>query len=120
VLANLENNVADLTRLTCAYLDRLKSLDLREQNGVGTAWVTMTFNVIVPSHRVETVKRKLDINQVTWRHWWGLGCHTHPAFAGVKKTDLSVTDALAPCVIGVPFHTSLTPEQIDVVCESLR
>lgn len=120
VLANLENNVANLRRLTFAYLERLQNLDIHVQKGIGPAWVTMTFNVIVPEHRVEGVKRKLDINRVSWRHWWGLGCHTHPAFSGVNKADLFVTDALAPRVIGVPFHTDLTPDQIDVVFDSLR
>jgi dTDP-4-amino-4,6-dideoxygalactose transaminase len=120
VLANLDTTMGRLRELTAAYADGLRNLDVRLQDGVGTEWVTMTLNVILPAHRATTAKAKLDANQIGWRHWWGLGCHTHPAFTGLPAADLSVTNYLAPRVIGIPFHDSLTPEQIRAVCDCLR
>lgn len=120
VIAGLGDRLADLGRLTRTYLSRLQHLDLRFQDGIGTDWLTMTFNVIVPQHRAQKVKETFDLHQIGWRHWWGLGCHTHPTFSEAPRSDLCVTDALAPCVIGIPFHTDLALEQIELVCTSLK
>ena len=120
VLADLMPTIERLRAVTAAYAAGLRNLDLRLQDGVGTDWVTMTLNVILPAHRVDGVTAKLDADQIGWRRWWGLGCHTHPAFAALPAADLSVTNALAPRVIGIPFHASLTPEQIGRVCDALR
>ena len=120
VLDNLEANVTRLRGLTATYVAGLRNLDVRLQDGVGTEWVTMTLNVILPAHRASAAKARLDANEIGWRHWWGLGCHTHPAFADLPAADLSVTNELAPRVIGIPFHDRLTPEQIAAVCECLR
>jgi dTDP-4-amino-4,6-dideoxygalactose transaminase len=120
VLANLGGTVERLRWLTASYADGLRNLDLRLQDGVGRDWVTMTLNVIVQPHRAEAVKAKLDANRIGWRHWWGLGCHTHPAFADLPSTDLSVTNEIAPRVIGIPFHQRLSSSEIDRVCECLR
>ena len=120
VLANLETTVDRLRALTAIYASELRNLDLRLQDGVGTEWVTMTLNVILPAHRVQAAKAKLDAAEIGWRHWWGMGCHTHPAFADLQAADLPVTTELAPRVIGIPFHDQLTPEMIGAVCECLR
>jgi dTDP-4-amino-4,6-dideoxygalactose transaminase len=120
VLANLDATIERLRALTAAYATEVRNLDVRLQDGVGAEWVTMTLNVILPAHRAHAAKVKLDANNIGWRHWWGLGCHTHPAFADLKAADLSVTNDLAPRVIGIPFHDKLTPDQIGAICECLR
>jgi dTDP-4-amino-4,6-dideoxygalactose transaminase len=119
-LANLDDTIDRLRQLTAKYQNGLLNLDLRLQDGVGTSWVTMTLNVILPFHRVEATKARFEMYQIGWRHWWGMGCHTHPAFADLPSTDLPVTSGLAPRVLGVPFHEQLTDEQIDLVCDCLR
>jgi len=120
VLDNLDASVERLRELTATYAAGLRNLDLRLQDGVGTEWVTMTLNVILPAHRASAAKAKLDANAIGWRHWWGMGCHTHPAFAALPAADLSVTNELAPRVIGIPFHDRLTSDQISLVCDCLR
>jgi len=121
VLADLDRTIERLERLTSFYADRLQNLDLRLQEGVGTEWVTMTLNVVLPSrHSADAVKAKLDANRIGWRHWWGLGCHTHPAFADLPAGDLSITNELAPRVIGLPFHERVTADDVGRVCECLR
>jgi dTDP-4-amino-4,6-dideoxygalactose transaminase len=119
-LAELDTTITRLQKLTTVYAEGLKHMDMRLQDGVGTEWVTMTLNAILPSHRVDAAKAKLNANQIGWRHWWGMGCHSHPAFARLPATDLSVTRDLAPRVIGIPFHDGLTSDQIFEVCECLR
>ena len=120
VLDRLETTITHLRELTAIYAAGLRNLELRLQDGVGTDWVAMTLNVILPAHRANAAKAKLDANEIRWRHWWGMGCHTHPAFANLPAEDLSVTDELAPRIIGIPFHDRLTPEQIAAVCNCLR
>jgi dTDP-4-amino-4,6-dideoxygalactose transaminase len=119
-LDNLETTVGRLRELTATYAAELRNLDVRLQDGVGTEWVTMTLNVILPDHRASAAKAKLDAAEIGWRHWWGMGCHTHPAFADLPAADLSVTNELAPRVIGIPFHDRLTQDQIGAVCDCLR
>ena len=78
----------------------------------------MTLNVVLPPESVGPALRRLTEANVEWRHWWGMGCHRHPAFADMPRADLAATDALAPRVLGVPFHDDLTGAEIDrvVVC----
>jgi dTDP-4-amino-4,6-dideoxygalactose transaminase len=109
VLDKLETAVKRLRELTAAYAAGLRDLDARLQDGVGTEWVTMTLNVILPAHRVSAAKAELNANEIGWRHWWGMGCHTHPAFADAHTADLSVTNELAPQVIGIPFSRPADP-----------
>ena len=67
--------------------------------------MTMTLNVLVPGDQVADTLVRFDRTGVQWRRWWGLGCHTHPAFEVLPTLDLEVTRDLAPRVIGVPCHT---------------
>jgi dTDP-4-amino-4,6-dideoxygalactose transaminase len=120
VLKTIDAKIQRLEDLTGIYLRSLFGSDLRFQDGVGTDWVTMTLNVILPPRRVEQVLSEFDCAGVQWRRWWGLGCHCHPAFARAKHMELSVTDNLAPRVIGIPFFEDMNSEQIRTVCGCLK
>jgi dTDP-4-amino-4,6-dideoxygalactose transaminase len=115
VLAGVDAKEARLRALGAAYAAALAGSDCRLQRGVGTEWSTTTLNVILPHGPVDARLARLDAAGVQWRRWWGLGTHRHPAFAGTPATELPVTEALAPRVIGVPFHESLTQEQLACV-----
>ncbi|MBU2407772.1 MAG: DegT/DnrJ/EryC1/StrS family aminotransferase [Gammaproteobacteria bacterium] len=119
VMDRLETHVETLREITAAYAQRLEGKAAQLQEGVGVDWVTMTLNVILPARDVDATTQRLDDAEVEWRRWWGLGCHHHPAFANVPRTELPVTDVLAPCVIGLPFHDELSPEDIDRVVACL-
>lgn len=112
-LDGLSTRLQEMRELTAAYARRLEGKAAHLQHGVGTDWVTMTLNVIVPAEDVAATTRRLDEAKVEWRRWWGLGCHRHPAFGNVPMSDLSGTDALAPRVIGLPFHDDLSPADLD-------
>ncbi|MFL9907892.1 DegT/DnrJ/EryC1/StrS family aminotransferase [Paraburkholderia sp. RL17-337-BIB-A] len=116
VIDALPARVADLQRLTDGYRKRIGADRLsRFQEGVGERWLTMTLNVIVPPNKVAATLAHLDEDHIEWRRWWGLGCHTHPAFADVPRGDLHVTESIAPCVIGLPFHDLLSAADLDRV-----
>lgn len=108
-----------LRTLTRGYRRRLAGKAARLQDGAGEDWVTMTLNVILPPEMVETTLARFASANVEWRRWWGPGCHRHPAFATLPGTDLSRTDALAACVIGVPFHDGLSEADLDRIASCL-
>ena len=118
-LAEIDAKVETLRNLLAVYQGRLADAALRFQDGVGSRWVTMTLNVVLPRSRVEEVVHGFDRDGIGWRRWWGWGCHRQPAFADCERADLSVADDVAFRVIGVPFHTLLTKTEIDAVCKHL-
>lgn len=120
VMDGLPAHIQVLRDLAAAYARRLDHKSAHLQRGIGSEWVTMTLNVIVPPDQLEATIRRLDEAKVEWRRWWGLGCHRHPAFADVPKTDLRATDALAPRVIGLPFHDGLSEADLDRIVGCLR
>ena len=118
-LAGVEDKIARLREVVMQYRERLENSPMRLQNGAGEHWVTMTLNVIVPGQRVPAALARFDRTGVQWRRWWGLGCHTHPAFESLPRLDLEITRGLAPRVIGVPCHTRLDEAQVATVCDCL-
>ena len=120
VLGDIDAKEARLLRLGRRYAEALRNSPCRIQPGAGTDWATMTLNVVVPADRLEGTTARLDAAAVQWRRWWGFGTHRHPAFVDVPRHDLSVTERLAPRVIGIPFHEGLTEAEIERVADALR
>ena len=118
-LAALPTRLAEVRALIGAYRKRLVNKAAVLQPGAGEAWVTMTLNVILPADEVAPTLARLAAAEIEWRRWWGLGCHRHPAFANLPRADLSATDALAPRVIGLPFHDGLAQPDLDRVLACL-
>ena len=116
---SLPDRIEELKTMTAAYRARMANKAAMLQPGVGDGWVTMTLNVVLPAEEVVATVDRLTSAGIEWRRWWGLGCHTHPAFAALPRTDLSATDALAPCVIGVPFHDGVSGDDIDRIVACL-
>jgi dTDP-4-amino-4,6-dideoxygalactose transaminase len=115
----LPERLAMLRSLALGYRDRLLNRRTRLQHGAGEAWQTMTLNVILPEDKVEDTTARLDAAGVQWRRWWGFGIHHHPAFADLPRSSLAATKAVAPRVIGIPFHVSLTEAELDRVAALL-
>jgi len=118
VLATIDAKIAGLQDLGHRYAVALQGKRSMLQPGAGTQWPTMTLNVITPPEAVSETVARLDAGQIQWRRWWGLGTHLHPAFADAKRTDLPVTERVAPCVIGVPVFAELDQRQISRVAEA--
>jgi dTDP-4-amino-4,6-dideoxygalactose transaminase len=81
--------------------------------GFGKEWISNSLNVIFLSDEdARKSKQELDEAGIPWRHWWGLGTHTHTAFRDSMRQNLQMTEKMAPRVIGLPFHTQLAVEDI--------
>ncbi|MDN3567126.1 DegT/DnrJ/EryC1/StrS family aminotransferase [Paeniroseomonas aquatica] len=119
VLAEVDAKEAALRRLGRDYAGALAGSCARLQQPSGGDWATMTFNVTLPRAELQTRLDRLDAGGVGWRRWWGLGTHRHAAFADLPRDDLSVTDDIAPRVIGLPFLVDLTPAQLARVAACL-
>jgi dTDP-4-amino-4,6-dideoxygalactose transaminase len=115
----LPEKLRTLGRLAAGYRTRLAGRRTRLQDGAGERWATMTLNAILPEGAVAETQARLDAARIEWRCWWGPGCHRHPAFADLPRADLSGTDALAPRLLGLPFHEGLTEAELDRVVACL-
>jgi dTDP-4-amino-4,6-dideoxygalactose transaminase len=104
-----------LLAMAGAYVRRLAESPASLQEGVGTTWISSTFNVKLPPDRVAAVLDQMTASDIEWRRWWGFGTHRHPAFAHIPKGPLMWTEDIAPCVIGIPFHETLTPPEMERV-----
>lgn len=119
VLDELSTTTKALRDLTSIYARRLQGKTTLLQRGAGAQWATMTLNAIIPADQVQAATERMDADNIEWRRWWGLGCHRHPAFADTPRADLEQTDAVAPRVLGLPFHLGLTSGEIDRVVDCL-
>ena len=116
----LPQRLVVLRAVTRGYRARLEGKATRLQPGVGETWDTMTLNAILPADEVGPTLSRFDADEIEWRRWWGPGTHLHPAFAGLPRTALPSTEAMAPRVIGVPFHDLLTEAELDRVASCLE
>ena len=89
------------------------------QAGWGVTWATSVCCVQLPDGMAGTMERRLNAQGVETRRWWGVGCHTNPAFADCPRGDLTQTDRLGGAVIGLPFSINLDHDQINRVAAAL-
>ena len=119
VLDRLPDRVHRLSEIAKYYKTALEGSDVSLQHGCGSEWQTMTLNVILPPGCVDAATSKLTMSGIEWRRWWSLGCHTHPAFSSCGRGDLWATKEMASRVIGLPFHTDLSQEDVLSICSHL-
>lgn len=108
--------------LRAAQSLRAAMIDLPQvsfQPGWGLHWVTSVCSVQLPAGSADAVERQLNARGVETRRWWGLGCHTNPAFLNCPRDDLTHTDRLGASVLGLPFSVDLDYEQIGRVATAL-
>ena len=67
----------------------------------------------------ERVQAALSEHGVEFRLWYGTGLQRQSYFAECERADLSVTDAVAPCVLGLPMAADLTDAMIARVTRAL-
>lgn len=88
-------------------------------DGLGRDFVASTVTVAVPG-RGEAVAAALAELGIETRQWWGGGIHSHPAFAGVARLALPMTDRLAQCSLGLPCWLGLSDPQMERIGAGLR
>jgi dTDP-4-amino-4,6-dideoxygalactose transaminase len=89
------------------------------QPGFGENWVSSTVMVESGMKDGESLNRVLSENGIGSRRWWGGGLHRHRCFQAYPCHHLTVTEALAERVIGLPCWRDLPNEAISEVCATL-
>ncbi len=93
--------------------------EVRFQPGWGSHWVSSVCVVQLPEGSADRVQRRLEREGVATRHWWAGGCHGQPAFAGLPRTSLPVTEALAQSTLGLPYAMDMHGRTISRVAEAV-
>jgi dTDP-4-amino-4,6-dideoxygalactose transaminase len=81
--------------------------------------------VTLRRHVAETVAAHLRRDGIETRRWYLPPLHHHPHFARLPRInadggfELPTCEKLATAALGLPFHTHLSPAQIDRVCAAL-
>ena len=52
---------------------------------------------------------------VQTRQWWGRGCHTMPAYAGIRHQALPHTESIASRYLGLPFFRGISDTDLSIV-----
>jgi dTDP-4-amino-4,6-dideoxygalactose transaminase len=71
------------------------------------------------SGEAQRVRDWLMHEGIDTRLWYGKGLHTQTCYAALPHDALPVTDALAPCLLGLPLAPDLTTAQIGRVTRAL-
>jgi dTDP-4-amino-4,6-dideoxygalactose transaminase len=68
----------------------------------------------------QRVQDGLRLQGIEYRLWYGQGLQQQTYFATCEHDDLSVTERIAPCLLGLPMATDLTDAMIAQVVQGLR
>jgi dTDP-4-amino-4,6-dideoxygalactose transaminase len=122
-LASLDGWPSDRLRfMLAAQMLRIALTGLPQvefQPGWGSEWITSVCSVTLPEGSADAIENSLAAQGVDTRRWWGLGCHASPAFAGLPREDLNVTDRLGRRVTGLPFSIDLSTLDVGRVAAAL-
>ncbi len=129
-LANLDriDSIAELRReVHHQYLSALASYcplqtQKRDPNGVYTL-----MPVLLPdlgdnaANDAQTVRvmNRLQDKKIETRRWYHPPLHRHPAFKRFQSSPLPITENISSRLIGLPFHTFLSEQDVIYVCRSL-
>jgi dTDP-4-amino-4,6-dideoxygalactose transaminase len=72
------------------------------------------------SREAARVKDALTAGNVGFRSWYGAGIHGQPHFRDVSRDALSVTDRVAPLVIGLPVAPDLAASDVARVVAAIE
>lgn len=116
-LASLDRwpeTIAKRQRLSRAYMERLEGVVSFQPN----AGIQTQFPVLVDG--AEAVSKALLADGIETRRWYTPTLDRHPAFAHLKREDLTNCHWLEGRVLCLPFHLHLTEADIDFVCDRLN
>jgi dTDP-4-amino-4,6-dideoxygalactose transaminase len=112
-LQDLDAKIEKLLAVANLYEPLILQSGAKFLEGFGKSWISSTLNVVFESSTMSSsATSRLDKDIIPWRHWWGLGTHKHPAFKKFQQSDLGITDHISSTVVGLPFHTHLSAQEI--------
>ena len=89
------------------------------QDGFGSKWATSTCVLELTDIDASEAKRKLAVEGIETRQWWGQGAHMQSAMTSFPRTALPNTEALARSTIAVPFFRDIDLTQVQRVAKAL-
>ena len=110
-----------LSSVSMAYRCQLAQTGI-EGRYVGTPDVSGAYSLFMCNDRceAESIQRSLTSGGINWRLWYGTGLHNQTCYATLPRSDLSVTDAIAPLILGIPMAPDLTSAAIKRVGAALH
>jgi dTDP-4-amino-4,6-dideoxygalactose transaminase len=90
------------------YRDEARAAGLADRLVVSpdVAGCYVLFRAVDPAE-ADSIGHTLRDRRIGYRAWYGSGLHRHPHFRGTSRDELPVTDALAPCLLGLPVAPDL-------------
>jgi len=70
--------------------------------------------------QAETIRQALDRVKIESRLWYGLGIHHQPYYHSLSRDQLSVTDHIAPSLLGLPVASDMTEQDIRRVASIVK
>lgn len=94
--------------VAAAYREEFSRVGLADRLGTAPeiASCYVIFRAADPG-QASRIRARLGRRGIDTRVWYGGGVHRHPHFAGSAHGALTVTDAIAPCLIGLPVAPDL-------------
>ena len=122
-LASMDDYAADTSgfrSVVQSYRDRLAGRDdLSFQPGFGSSWIASTCVVHFAGDDCRRIGAHLFEAGIDSRAWWGMGVHSHTAFAGLPRLPLPVTERLAVETLGLPCFVDMAAGDVARVCDVL-
>ena len=120
-LADWERKRSELESVGARYRLHMEKTGLVE--GFVTAPVT---SLIYAFYRCRDAEEAVRVEDGFSRHgvgtrlWYGRGLHRQSYFASLPRDSLEVTDAIGPCLLGLPMAPDLTEVQITQIVSVLQ
>ena len=103
------------------YAEALQELDgIVFAPGSDATFAKSTFNILLPEGNLDDAIAFMNAQGIEVRQWWNKGCHREPVFGNGSSSKLPVTEKLGRCVLGLPFFSGLTAQEISRVRSSLE
>jgi dTDP-4-amino-4,6-dideoxygalactose transaminase len=119
-LSGWTNKQAAFRRVADRYRDRMHRAGLGKQlhcaPDICSSYMLFHCRNAGESTRLQESLKRHDIE---FRLWYGLGLQHQPYFARSEADALPVTDALAPCLLGLPMALDLPDAAIDRVVQAV-
>jgi len=94
----------------------LRPIPALRKNFVTPYWIVETET---KKHKKEIIQR-LSANEISYRNWWGKGCHEMPAYRNIPFSELGNTKQLAEIQLGLPFYSQLTEEEFERISNAIQ
>ena len=66
------------------------------------------------------IKHALTRERIDYRLWYGTGIHDQPFYRGSPQSNLDITVAIAPLLIGLPMAVDLTEREVRHILSVVR